>query len=59
MSIRAQCSGSAALSPAQASGLNEAGFVEGQSVAIEYRWAEGQYDRLPTLAAESDVRRLP
>jgi putative tryptophan/tyrosine transport system substrate-binding protein len=37
-------------------GLKEAGFVDGQNVAIEYRWAEGRYEQLPTQAAEL-VRR--
>jgi ABC-type uncharacterized transport system substrate-binding protein len=36
--------------------LNERGFVEGQNVVIDYRWADGQYDRLPAMASEM-VRR--
>ena len=39
-------------------GLKDTGYVEGESVAIEYRWAEGQLDRLPELAAELVRRRV-
>ena len=44
--------------PGLLQGLREAGFIEGQNVAIEYRWAENQDNRLPTLAAELVQRRV-
>jgi putative ABC transport system substrate-binding protein len=39
-------------------GLKESGFVEGESVTVEYRWADGQYNRLPALAADLVNRRV-
>ena len=44
--------GYAFLQDAFRQGLKETGYVEGQNVAVEYRWAEGRYDRVPVLALE-------
>ena len=40
-------------------GLHETGYVDGQNATVEYRWAEGQYDRLPSLAAKAATSTAP
>src|SRR5260370_13812989 len=57
--LRSGLPGSAApLEAAFLQGLGETGYVEGQNVAIEYRWAEGSYDRLPAMAADLVGRKV-
>jgi putative tryptophan/tyrosine transport system substrate-binding protein len=51
-------SSDAPLAAAFRKGLNEAGFVEGQNVTVEYHWLEGQFDRLPALMADLVRRRI-
>src|SRR5258707_3638440 len=51
-------SSDAPLAAAFRKGLNEAGYVEGQNVSVEYHWLEGQFDRLPALMADLVRRRI-
>jgi putative ABC transport system substrate-binding protein len=54
----ASSSGYAYVVDAFRQGLKETGFIEGQNVAVEYRWAEGQYDRVPVMALELVGRQV-
>jgi len=54
----ASADGYAAMAAAFKRGLKEAGYVEGQNVTVEYRWADDHYERLPALAADLVNRRV-
>jgi putative tryptophan/tyrosine transport system substrate-binding protein len=54
----ASAEGYAAMADAFRQGMKEIGYVEGNNVAIEYRWADNRYDRLPTLATDLVSRRV-
>ncbi len=46
------------LASAFRAGLKDSGYIEGQNVTIDFRWGEGQYSRLPTLAADLVAKRV-
>src|SRR5262249_37932759 len=54
----ASADGYASMASAFKQGLKETGYIEGSNVAIEYRWADDQYDRLPALATDLVGRRV-